>query len=107
MVAFMMTDTGTVAVLETSSWYSSRTPRCEMEVATQPRSGLQLVSVPLEVAIASQEYYWTEEWQKGEREVAEDIRLGRTRSFSSIEDAIAWLDDDEGLHDMPLVMMDD
>src|SRR5258708_4807749 len=40
---------------------------------------------------ASQAYFWTASWQAGEREADEDIRLGRTRRFSDINEAIAWL----------------
>jgi len=45
----------------------------------------------------SQAYFWTEEWQEGEREADEDIRLGRTKSFANVEDAIAWLDSGVGI----------
>lgn len=38
-----------------------------------------------------QAYFWTEEWQEGEREADEDLRLRRTRQFGNIEDALAWL----------------
>lgn len=40
----------------------------------------------------SQSYFWTESWQKGEREADEDIRLKRTRRFTRVRDAIAWLE---------------
>ena len=42
-----------------------------------------------------QAYYWTREWQQGELEADEDIRLGNTVTFSDIDDAIAWLDTEE------------
>jgi len=32
---------------------------------------------------ASQAYFWTEEWQRGEREAQEDIRRGRVKRFRS------------------------
>lgn len=38
-----------------------------------------------------QTYFWTPEWQEGEREADQDIRLGRTWRFSRVEEAIAWL----------------
>ena len=43
----------------------------------------------------TQAYYWTSEWQEGEQEADEDIRLGNTVTFSDIEEAIAWLDADD------------
>lgn len=41
-------------------------------------------------------YYWTPEWQAGEREADEDIAAGRTRTFETWAEAEAWLlSDDE------------
>ena len=42
-----------------------------------------------------QAWFWTEEWQKGEREADEDIRAGRIESFDTMEEFLATLDDDE------------
>jgi hypothetical protein len=39
-----------------------------------------------------QEWYWTQAWQKGEREADEDIRAGRTRTFETAEDFIEDLE---------------
>jgi len=33
-------------------------------------------------------YWWTEEWQKGEREAEADIRAGRVKTFERVEDLI-------------------
>ncbi len=44
---------------------------------------------------ASQRYYWTPEWQKGEREALEDLRAGRIRRFKNALDAIKWLNEEE------------
>ncbi len=39
-----------------------------------------------------QEWFWSEQWQKGEREVNEDIRQGRvSRAFDTAEELIADL----------------
>lgn len=40
---------------------------------------------------ADQAYFWTEEWQRGEREATEDIRKGRYKTFRSMEALIADL----------------
>lgn len=40
---------------------------------------------------ADQAYFWTEEWQKGEREADEDIAAGRVRHFDSTDQAIDFL----------------
>ncbi len=47
------------------------------------------------VETAAQAYFWTSHWQAGEREADEDIASGRTKVFSSIDDAIAWLEGPE------------
>ncbi len=33
-----------------------------------------------------QEYFWTAEWQAGEREADKDIQAGRVREFSTVDD---------------------
>lgn len=38
-----------------------------------------------------QAYFWTKEWQEGEREADEDIKSGRIKSFNSVDDLIAEL----------------
>ena len=39
----------------------------------------------------SQAYFWTEEWQKAESEANEDIRMGRVKTFNSVDDLITEL----------------
>ena len=38
---------------------------------------------PLKTIDAAQAWFWTEEWQAGEREAAEDIKAKRTTRFKS------------------------
>ena len=40
---------------------------------------------------ASQAYFWTDEWQRGEREAQEDIRRGRVKRFRTAKTLIADL----------------
>lgn len=40
---------------------------------------------------AEQAYFWSEDWQKAEREAQADIRAGRTKKFKSAKDLIADL----------------
>jgi len=40
---------------------------------------------------ASQAYFWTDEWQRGEREAQEDIQRGRVKRFRSAKALIADL----------------
>ena len=38
-----------------------------------------------------QRYWWTEEWQEGEREAERDIRVGRVETFETPEEFLAHL----------------
>jgi hypothetical protein len=38
-----------------------------------------------------QEWFWSAEWQKGEREVDEDLKAGRYKTFDSVEKLLAYL----------------
>jgi hypothetical protein len=40
---------------------------------------------------ASQAYFWTDEWQRSEREAQEDIRRGRVKRFRSAKALISDL----------------
>jgi hypothetical protein len=42
--------------------------------------------------MTDQAWFWTEEWQAGEREAAADIATGRTVAFHSTEEFLAHLD---------------
>lgn len=41
---------------------------------------------PAKLIDPSQAYFWTKEWQAGEREVEEDIRKGRVKKFKSVKE---------------------
>ena len=41
----------------------------------------------------SQAWFWTPEWQAGEREASDDIAVGRTRRAKNIEELFAELDE--------------
>ncbi|WP_235793119.1 AbrB/MazE/SpoVT family DNA-binding domain-containing protein [Virgibacillus salidurans] len=55
----------------------------------------RIVLIPVITIEKDQAWFWTEEWQKGEREADEDIKAGRVKSFKNAEEAIEWLDSDE------------
>ena len=42
--------------------------------------------------LESQSYFWTEEWQKGEREATKDIETGAIHTFEDLEQLIDFLD---------------
>ncbi|MGC1377851.1 MAG: AbrB/MazE/SpoVT family DNA-binding domain-containing protein [Anaerolineales bacterium] len=46
----------------------------------------------LEVVPPDQAWFWTEQWQKAEREAQADIDAGRTHRYASVDDALAALE---------------
>ena len=53
----------------------------------------RIVLTPKKLVDASQAYFWTEEWQKGEREADEDIKTGRVKRFKSAAETVKYLED--------------
>lgn len=51
-----------------------------------------IVLTPKKLVDASQAYFWTEGWQRGERKADEDIEAGRVKKFKSVSDAVKYLD---------------
>jgi len=47
-----------------------------------------VVLKPAKLVDPAQAYFWTKEWQVGEREVEEDIRKGRVKAFKNIKELI-------------------
>ena len=45
--------------------------------------------------MADQSYFWTEEWQEGEREALEELRQGKGRVFSTGAEAVKWLQEED------------
>ena len=41
---------------------------------------------PAKLVDPSQAYFWTKEWQAGEREAEEDIRKGRVKAVKSVKE---------------------
>jgi AbrB family looped-hinge helix DNA binding protein len=51
-----------------------------------------IVLTPKKLVDASQAYFWTEGWQKGERKADEDIKAGRVKRFKSATEAVKYLE---------------
>ena len=47
-----------------------------------------IVLKPAKLVDPAQAYFWTKEWQAGEREAEEDIRKGRVKAFKNIKGLI-------------------
>ncbi len=50
-----------------------------------------LVIRPVMVIEKSQAYFWTDEWQKGEKDAEAAKEKGRFRDFKKADEAIKWL----------------
>lgn len=57
--------------------------------------GDEIVLTPKKLIDKSQAWFWTEEWQKGEREADADIAAGRVKEFDNVEDLIKDLNRDQ------------
>ncbi len=65
-------------------------PGAQVEVIGRPDGVIELH--PVLPHRADQAWFWTERWQKMEREADDDIAAGRTETFDTAEDFIADLD---------------
>ncbi len=54
--------------------------------------GDHAVLKPKRLVDKDQAYFWSSEWQAAEREAEEDIKAGRVKTFSSVEELIQDLD---------------
>lgn len=59
----------------------------------------KIVIVPTVEIPKDQTWFWTEEWQKGEKEAEEDIKAGRVKKFNHVHDLIADLESEDSLDD--------
>jgi len=50
-----------------------------------------LIAKPVVVVDKSQAYFWTKEWQRGEKEAEESKRKGDFKDFDKAAGAIKWL----------------
>jgi AbrB family looped-hinge helix DNA binding protein len=56
-------------------------------------SGGAIVMRPKKLIDADQAWFWSQDWQQGEREASEDITAGRTRQFASAGEFLDTLDE--------------
>ena len=52
----------------------------------------KVILVPMKLVPAEQAWFWTKEWQEGEKEVEEDKAAGKVKSFDNVEDLLEDLD---------------
>jgi len=64
-----------------------------LEVLVEEDGSLRLVP---KIAIdRSQAYFWTERWQRGERDAEADLRSGRFKQFNNIDELLRDLESEE------------
>jgi AbrB family looped-hinge helix DNA binding protein len=51
-----------------------------------------ILLVPKKIVDGNQAWFWSEDWQKGERQASGDIRKGRVKRFKSGQDFLRALD---------------
>ncbi len=56
----------------------------------EEKNGVLIVK-PVMVIEKAQAYFWTDEWQSGEKEAEEAKKKGKFRDFKKAEEAIKWL----------------
>ncbi|MEO8626157.1 MAG: AbrB/MazE/SpoVT family DNA-binding domain-containing protein [Candidatus Limnocylindrales bacterium] len=56
-------------------------------------TGGSVVMRPKKLIDADQAWFWSEEWQRGEREASQDIAKGRTRRSSTAKEFLRTLDE--------------
>ena len=59
-----------------------------MEIAVK---GTKLILTPKRAVDIDQAWFWTKEWQEGEREVEVDVKAGRVKKAKSVEELIRHL----------------
>lgn len=52
----------------------------------------KVILIPMKLIPADQAWYWTKEWQEGEKEAEADISAGRVKSFDNMDDLLEDLD---------------
>jgi AbrB family looped-hinge helix DNA binding protein len=58
--------------------------------------GEHIVLTPKKLIDKSLAYFWTEAWQRAEREAQSDIAEGQVEAYDTVDDLIAVLDQDAG-----------
>ena len=63
--------------------------------AKLPPGAVRIFIEPIDPIDPDQAYFWTAEWQAGERKADEELAAGEYTDFATMEDFLAYLFDDE------------
>ena len=55
--------------------------------------GDKAVLLPKKLIDSSQAYFWTKQWQEAEKEASADIKAGRVKTFNTVDELLADLDE--------------
>ena len=53
--------------------------------------GTVIKLVPTKIIDPSQTWFWTKEWQEGEKKADEDLRKGKYKKFKNVKEAVKHL----------------
>lgn len=64
----------------------------EGDLVAVTMEGDTITLVPMKLIEKTQTYFWSEAWQRAEREASDDMGQGRVRSFNNVEGLIVALE---------------
>ncbi|GAB6274731.1 MAG: hypothetical protein STSR0004_15960 [Peptococcaceae bacterium] len=67
-------------------------PLCDGDIFQVQIEDNKIILVPMKIIPAEQAWFWTKEWQKGEKEAEEDINAGRVKLFNDVDELVKDLD---------------
>ncbi len=67
----------------------------EGDILTVHLEADRIVLTPKKLIDKSQAYFWTEDWQEGEREAQRDLAEGRVESYETVDDLVAGLEQNQ------------
>lgn len=85
---------GTVAIpAELRKRYGLDRPGAQFEISERTDGVLEFR--PMAAVPASEAWYWTPDFQAGERQVEDDLAAGRVEHFGSSEEFLTWLQEQD------------
>jgi AbrB family looped-hinge helix DNA binding protein len=67
----------------------------EGDILTVHLEADRIVLIPKKLIDKSQAYFWTENWQEGEREAERDLAEGRVEAYETVDELIAGLEQNQ------------
>ena len=67
----------------------------EGDILTVHLEADRIMLVPKKLIGKSQAYFWTDDWQEAEKEAVNDLAEGRVQSYDTVDDLVAWLEQNQ------------